>query len=953
MEGLGSDWRVLQQLLEGEDGESEAAAAGGGALMSAEDAADFFLESAGTAQLPLRQEGEFVPEDSRDLQWHHERLREFASAGKADLALEVLAEMTETGLHPGPKAFHAACFAFCRGGEVLGAVGVLRQAVEAGVRPLPESFWEVLRALGSGLDWPRMRAVLQCMGRLNYDKDKWLIPGLREILFCGLDAVRRGQLQPAQFVEDVWHGEVLSQLEERFTEVGELRYHAVPWMEHLVVRPHPHIEELWEPLRVLDFYDDVRRLYDADLMMELGEFLTRCQNLPENAPGEQVLADSMRSVMALRANSVRMFHWQFLVQEALYPQAYASGGPPDERHGQVSRFPNGTYEAGLDMLRQILLQNNAHKDWKRDCGQLFATVLHFCLVQNDSAEMLAFQLQEIEDLRFQHGVLGDQYYHFMFLLGAMRCESLCRQPDLLMDHFYYMMYNANSKKVLPEADGKQDMRRLFLSKEKLLPNLVHLLCSQGRAEALLYVLRSALLVGVELEPEAFRGPPGEDGLTAATSWMGLWEELQSLKTIEKMRASGVEIYDKYGLEGMVFDQSGWLLQKRSFRPVALSNMRKAELMAELEYRGLSTEGVRENLAARLKAARAEGPAPYRPSKSVVSSRAAPEHPAKVWDRMRGEKTEEAILQERFELATSLRKRKVQERVVSMWRDWRKLKTRAAKEAEAERLQRRWGVWDYRKDPAVKRRALERKGHDLKFLDYSESIAAISDIKRSSELALKIMECVRQLGGAPSAADVQQVFSRAIEQNDWASAQGALEYLTPTLKLEMGKTDTDLYAELVERCLQADGGEVVVEVMLNDLEASASPEDLQVLEAMRRRFGESLVRAEESTAVELFPDPGDAFWDSCENPFDFIDWGELRDFGVLEVFAFELAHDPMNYEYEMDFGMTHYWETQGAMRTNEERDREFVRAAQQPVPWEERPPPWRVGLNEAELDAMKG
>ena len=114
-----------------------------------------------------------------------------------------------------------------------------------------------------------------------------------------------------------------------------------------------------------------------------------------------------------------------------------------------------------------------------------------------------------------------------------------------------------------------------------------------------------------------------------------------------------------------------------------------------------------------------------------------------------------------------------------------------------------------------------------------------------------------------------------------------------------------------------------------------------------------MRAEESTAVELFPDPGDAFWDSCENPFDFIDWGELRDFGVLEVFAFELAHDPMNYEYEMDFGMTHYWETQGGMRTNEERDREFVQVAQQPVPWEERPPPWRVGLNEAELDAMKG
>ena len=197
------------------------------------------------------------------------------------------------------------------------------------------------------------------------------------------------------------------------------------------------------------------------------------------------------------------------------------------------------------------------------------------------------------------------------------------------------------------------------------------------------------------------------------------------------------------------------------------------------------------------------------------------------------------------------------------------------------------------------------------------------------------------------------YSRAIEQSDWASARGALEYLTPSLRLEMGKTDTDLYAELVERCLQADGGEVVVEVMLNDLEASASPEDLQVLEAMRRRFGESLVRAEESAAGELFPDPGDEFWAACENPLDYIDWGELRDFGVLEVFAFELAHDPMNYEFEMDFGMTHYWEPQGAMRTNEERDREFLQAGKQPVPWEEYPPPWRVGLNEAELDAMKG
>ena len=949
MEGLGSDWRVLQQLLDGEDGANgEAGAAGPAAALTAEEAADFFLEAAGTAQLPLRQEGEFVPEDSPDLQWHHERLKSFAEAGKADLALEVLAEMAETGLHPGPKAFHATCFAFCRGGKVLEAAGVLRQAVEAGVRPLPESFWEILQALGAGLDWPRMRTLVQCMARMNYDKDLWLVPGLREILFCGLEAVKKERLTPTQFVEEVWHGEVLSQLEERYTEVGEFRYHAVPWMEHLVVRPHPHTEELWEPFRVLDFYDDVRRLYDADLMMELGEFLTRNQNIPDNAPGEQTLTDSMRSVMALRTNSVRMFHWQFLVQEALYPQSYTSGGPPDERHGQVSRFPNGTYEAGLDMLRQILLQNNAHKDWKRDCGQLFATLLHFCLVKSDSPDMLAFQLQEIDALRFQHGVLGDQYYHFMFLLGAMRCESFCRQPDLLMDHFYYMMYNANSKKVLPEADGKRDLRRLFLSKEKLLPNLMYLLCSQGQAESLLYVLRSAQLVGVELEPEAFRGPPGEDGLTVASSWMVLWEELQSLKKIETMRVSGVEIYDKYGLENMVFDQSGWLLQAGSFRPVALSNMRKAELMAELEYRGLNTEGVREDLAARLKVARAEGPGPYKTARSVVNSRSAPEHPAKLWDRLKGEKTEEEILQQRFELATSLRKRKVQDKVVAMWQEWRALKTRAAKEAEAERLQRRWGVWDYRKDPAVMRRVLERKGYDLEFLDYVDSIESISDIKSAPELALKIMDCIKALGGAFSASDVQQVFSKAIEKGDWASARGVLGHLTPSLKLEMGKNDTDLYTELVQNCLQADGKEIVVEVM-KDLEAS---DDTQVFEDIQRRFGESLDKVQDATD-ELFPDRDDEFWETCNNPFDYIDWGELRDYGVLEVFAFELAHDPMNYEYEMDFGMTHFWKPQGPMLNNSDRNKEFVQTGKQPVPWQEKPPPWRVALEEEEMDALKG
>ena len=88
---------------------------------------DFFLEHAGTSQLPLRTEEDFVPEDSPEVEWHHQRLAEFARQGAGENAREVLLEMMETGLLPGPKAYHAAVYACAAAGDPVGGVSVLRR----------------------------------------------------------------------------------------------------------------------------------------------------------------------------------------------------------------------------------------------------------------------------------------------------------------------------------------------------------------------------------------------------------------------------------------------------------------------------------------------------------------------------------------------------------------------------------------------------------------------------------------------------------------------------------------------------------------------------------------------------------------------------------------------------------------------------------------------------------
>ena len=65
---------LLRHDLAAERAELEAQARG---------SCDFFLEHAGTSQLPLRTEEDFVPEDSPEVEWHHQRLAEFARQGAA------------------------------------------------------------------------------------------------------------------------------------------------------------------------------------------------------------------------------------------------------------------------------------------------------------------------------------------------------------------------------------------------------------------------------------------------------------------------------------------------------------------------------------------------------------------------------------------------------------------------------------------------------------------------------------------------------------------------------------------------------------------------------------------------------------------------------------------------------------------------------------------------------
>ena len=958
LDGLGSDWRTLQRLMEGgQDGPGggipEAPLTAAELEAQARGSCDFFLEHAGTSQLPLRTEEDFVPEDSPEVEWHHQRLAEFARQGAGENAREVLLEMMETGLLPGPKAYHAAVYACAAAGDPVGGVSVLRRAVEAGVKPLPQSFFAVLRAFGAALDWGRMSLTVQCMARLCYGKDDWVVPGLREILYAGIAAVAAGRLGIGGFVDDVWEANVFAHFEARATsEEFELWYETVPWIEHLV-EDKPMTEFLWrhEPAKLLRHLDIRFQLFDPPLITELGALLSR-QSVAVDAGGNgKPLRYSMQDLMRWSPNSVRMHHFQFLVEEALRPQGAAGA------QRQMARLPNGTVEAGVDMLRNLLMWYSTFVDFRADSIQLFNTVLHFCLQRNDDAGVLEFQLQELEALRFQHGVLGDQYYHFMYLLGMMRCESFCRQPDLLMEHFYSMVYFSKGRRVTAETSGKRDDCELFLSKERLVPNLLFLLCNQGQAKDILYVLMLVNQERVAPDADIFK-VRDEQGLTIVTSWMNTWEELQALKKIETLRLDGVELIEKYELHDYQFDRGGWLVDRETYKVVALSKMRKMELAAELEYRGLSTEGVRDELSKRLRAARLAGPAPLLKEKKAKAAKAPPEHPAVVWDRMHEPRTMEELLNEEYDLRTKRKQREIEGKVVTMWRAWQQLDGHRAKAAEAARLRQVHGAFDNTKARAAMREKLRSKGHDVDYRQVTDEVKGIDRLRTAPQLALKILEYVRKLGGPHTAEDALMIYRKALELKDWKSAAAAARILASqgAERLPGDASGEDLYASFFERCLQSDERVVIVDV-LNELEGAeegAAEEgggtDARLLRAMRERFAAEIEECRAPVAG-AFGKHDDQFWAEAEHPLNYVDWGELRDYGVLEVFAADLFRDPETYGYVFRFGLEHRWAEAGPatpLAKAEDPERSAAR-----VPWEAHPPPWRAELTEAELDGLRG
>ncbi|KAG1675606.1 hypothetical protein FOA52_014194 [Chlamydomonas sp. UWO 241] len=96
----------------------------------------------------------------------HRLLLNAAQRGLVDKAEEVIAQMYESGLEPGPRAFHCLAFAHVRAKAPQEALATARRASDAGFKLLPETYVVLIYAflnLETGPDVPTAMSLLESL----------------------------------------------------------------------------------------------------------------------------------------------------------------------------------------------------------------------------------------------------------------------------------------------------------------------------------------------------------------------------------------------------------------------------------------------------------------------------------------------------------------------------------------------------------------------------------------------------------------------------------------------------------------------------------------------------------------------------------------------------------------------------------------------------------------------
>lgn len=89
-----------------------------------------------------------------------------AKSGMVDKAEEAIAQMSASGLEPGPRAFHVLLFAYVKSKQAPAALVVARRASDAGFKLLPETFVVLIYAFlnqEDGADLETAMSLLESM----------------------------------------------------------------------------------------------------------------------------------------------------------------------------------------------------------------------------------------------------------------------------------------------------------------------------------------------------------------------------------------------------------------------------------------------------------------------------------------------------------------------------------------------------------------------------------------------------------------------------------------------------------------------------------------------------------------------------------------------------------------------------------------------------------------------
>jgi pentatricopeptide repeat protein len=119
-----------------------------------------------------------------------------AQRGQPEVAEDVMQEMAEAGLSPGPRAYHGLVFAYAKSRNAEGALDAIRREYSAGIQPITESYVVLIHAFVQESKVEEAEATLASMKRAGLNaRPGWLM--LTTALFrAGYNAEAKQQVRP-------------------------------------------------------------------------------------------------------------------------------------------------------------------------------------------------------------------------------------------------------------------------------------------------------------------------------------------------------------------------------------------------------------------------------------------------------------------------------------------------------------------------------------------------------------------------------------------------------------------------------------------------------------------------------------------------------------------------------------------------------------------------------------